>query len=305
VGFDRSALDRALLDLAAKSGAQIMLGHTVERVEPPDRHGTRCVISRGPAGRTRIDARMVVGADGIRSVVARDVGVARLPRLGGRVGLSWHITDPAGAAVHDARMVVREGAYCGLAPVPGQRLNVGIVLAGRDRLRDLAERGAAIIGAEILDEALGSPRRAGSHPETVPLDRIAGAAPLGHRVVRRAGAGWMLVGDAAGFLDPFTGEGLHRALVSARLAADAATSARGTPADLTAYDRAMRERFGAKDRMALIVQAFLARPQLFEYTARRLARREREREMLGLVMAELMPATRALDPRFIAAVLAP
>jgi flavin-dependent dehydrogenase len=52
-------------------------------------------------------------------------------------------------------------------------------------------------------------------------DDIAGASPLGSRVARRAGAGWLVVGDAAGFLDPFTGEGLHRALVSARLASAA------------------------------------------------------------------------------------
>ena len=45
-------------------------------------------------------------------------------------------------------------------------------------------------------------------------------SPIGHRVARAAGPGWMLIGDAAGFIDPFTGEGIYRALRSARAAAE-------------------------------------------------------------------------------------
>jgi flavin-dependent dehydrogenase len=113
------------------------------------------------------------------------------------------------------------------------------------------------------------------------------------------------VGDAAGFLDPFSGEGIHRALVSARLAAAALTGRSGRPKDLSAYDRAMRQRFAAKDLVSLIVQVFLAQPALFDYAARRLANRPASRETLGLVMADLVSARRALDPRFLAALLAP
>jgi flavin-dependent dehydrogenase len=115
----------------------------------------------------------------------------------------------------------------------------------------------------------------------------------------------MLIGDAAGFLDPFSGEGLHRALVSARLASQALQGPSGLGGDLAAYDRAMHERFGAKDLVSLIVQAFLARPAAFEYAAQRLVRRERLGETLGSVMGDLIPARRALDPRFLAALLAP
>ena len=126
-------------------------------------------------------------------------------------------------------------------------------------------------------------------------------------MTRRAGPGWFLVGDAAGFLDPFTGEGLHRALVSAELAA-AAISAheRGRAARL----RRLRPGDAAPVRSPRTpcrgcVQAFLARPGLFEYAARRLAARPDRRATMGLVMGDLIPAGRALDPRFLAAVLAP
>jgi len=305
VGFDRRALDGALLDLATASGAEVLHGHTVQAIEAPVGRSEGSLTARGPSGITTIKARVIVGADGIRSIVARDVGVARPVRLGRRVGISWHISDPTGDEPHDARMVVLDGAYCGLAPVPGGRLNVGIVLSGRDRLRTLATRGAASVGAEILQEALALAPAPTPEPVPSAIDALVGAAPLGHRVTRRAGMGWALVGDAAGFLDPFTGEGLHRALVSARLAAHALGARSALQRDLSAYDRAMRERFRTKDAVSLIVQAFLARPRLFEYAARRLAGRDRSRETMGLVMGDLVPARRALDPRFIAALLAP
>jgi flavin-dependent dehydrogenase len=139
-----------------------------------------------------------------------------------------------------------------------------------------------------------------------PCDEIAGASPLGQRVSHRAGEGWLLIGDAAGFLDPFTGEGLHRALVSAELAAAAIDELlRGGRRALHGYERAMSHSFATKDIVSRVVQAFVARPAMFEYTARRLAGRAKVRETMGLVMGDLVPARRALDPRFLAALLAP
>ena len=125
-------------------------------------------------------------------------------------------------------------------------------------------------------------------------------------MTRRAGPGWLVVGDAAGFLDPFTGEGLHRALVSAELAAAAiGADRRGRAGAFAAYDRSMRRRFLAKDVVSWLVQGFLARPTLFEYAARRVAARPDVRATMGLVMGDLVPAGRALDPRFLATLLAP
>ena len=190
-------------------------------------------------------------------------------------------------------------------------MNVGIVL-GRSWRRDLATRGAAAVtesivaGIPALDGVAGSPPDPAAWQTGARLDSIAGASPLGHLVRRRSGPGWLLVGDAAGFLDPFTGEGLHRAVVSAELGARAADAAlRGDPRALDAYDRAMHRRFLAKDAVSWIVQAFLARPALFEYAARRLEARAGVRETMGLVMGDLVPASRAFDPRFLGALLRP
>jgi flavin-dependent dehydrogenase len=170
----------------------------------------------------------------------------------------------------------------------------------------LARDGAAAIARSIVAATPPTPDDPATWKSGRQCDAIAGAWPLGHRVTRRAGPGWLLVGDAAGFLDPFTGEGLHRALVSAELAAAAIEArATGRSGAFEAYDRAMQRRFLAKDAVSWLVQAFLARPALFEYAARRVAARPRIRATMGLVMGDLVPAGRALDPRYLAALFAP
>ena len=176
-------------------------------------------------------------------------------------------------------VVLPDGAYCGIAPVPGGRVNIGIVLSR-------GGPGAATAGGR---------RRGGDHGRSARTDPVAprrpggvahgarrptpspGASPLGSRVARRAGPGWLVVGDAAGFLDPFTGEGLHRALVSARLAAGAidahlrGSTGRGDEASTPTSARCAG-RFASKDLVSRLVLSFLARPPLFERAARHLAR---------------------------------
>ena len=299
VGFQRPALDAALLELAARAGATIRQATTVLGI----RDGRIAV--RSPAGEAEVEATLVVGADGIRSIVARSAGVVRETMLSDRVGLTFHVADPQPDGARDARMILFAGGYVGLAPVPGGRVNVGIVLGAEwaARLRnDGAERTVVAVLAAI-PPAADDPV---DWPTAERCDPIEGAAPIGHRVARRHGSGWLLAGDAAGFLDPFTGEGLHRALVSARLAAVAIDRhLRGDADALPAYDRSMTARFRAKDAVSLLVQAFLGQPALFEFAARRLAARASVRETMGLVMGDLTPASRALDPRFVMALLRP
>lgn len=308
VGFDRSRLDPALLQLAIDHGADVRSGTNVVSV---DLESGELTVRDGGGATAVVRAAVIVGADGLRSVVARSARVDRTTRLGSRVGLTYHLEDVAGAEARDARMCVVRDGYIGIAPVPGGRVNIGIVLGASWRSR-LVRDGASAVTGSIVEAVTRIDGDGGTWRFGRRCDSIAGASPLGHRVTRRAGMiganrhGWLLVGDAAGFLDPFTGEGLHRALVSAELAAAALLATAGRrAAALAAYDRQMRRRFLVKDAVSSLVQAFLARPRLFEYAARRVASRAPVRATMGLVMGDLVPASRALDPRYLAALLAP
>lgn len=315
VGFDRVRLDGALERLALQTGATVRRGIRVSRL---DRDGSDMLLSgQWSDGREEwLRARIVVGADGPHSMVARTLAVDRPVRLGRRVGLSYHVADPrarppASGMGPDARLYLFRDGYVGLAPVPYGRLNVGIVLAG-PWLDRLAREGAEATARAVLRAV----PTAGDDPtdwaDAVPCDPISGAAPLGGRVTRAAGPGWFLVGDAAGFLDPVTGEGLHRAVLTAELAAPAIVAGLGRRGGddtrgegAAAYRRALRRRFATKDLVSWVVQVVLARPALLEVAVRRLAERPDLRATMGLVMGDLVPASRALDPRFLGALLRP
>jgi flavin-dependent dehydrogenase len=303
VGLDRSRLDPLLLDLARSAGVDVRLGVTVRAM------GERLVETT--SGET-LSARVVVGADGLRSIVARAAGVVRTPPLGGRPALTFHVTEPRGAVrasppePRDARMIVFDGGYVGLAPVPDRRVNVGIVLAGAEWRNRLRIDGAETVARAVLAAVPPSDDDPVDWIRPTVCDAIEGASPVAQRVRRRAGEGWLLVGDAAGFLDPFTGEGLHRALRSAQLAVVAVDRAiAGDGRALATYGRTLERLTRTKDVVSRLVQGFLAAPPLFEYAARRLGSRPKVRETMGLVIGDLAPASTALDPRFLVALLRP
>jgi flavin-dependent dehydrogenase len=125
--------------------------------------------------------------------------------------------------------------------------------------------------------------------------------PLAHRVHPPRAGGVLLVGDAAGFYDPFTGEGVFTALRSAELAAETIVRALragdvSAPA-LAAYERARREAFRGKERVTRALQALIGRRRLANLACRALARRPAVLETLLGVFGDYVP------PRALAGVL--
>lgn len=305
-GFDRVALDGLLLD-RARAAAVVETASVVTSISLPARPAGYVRLTVAPTDDVdgssvqQWRARVVVGADGPRSLVARSAGVTATPRLLRKAGMTFHESDPE--AETEGRPMVGEfllgnGWYVGVAPVPGGRLNVGIVVPSEHLGSPLDQVVARTRG--LMSDHSGMPVSART------IDERMVALPLRHRVRRASGRGFLLAGDAAGFIDPFTGEGLHRALVSAELAADSITRwLRGDSHALDDYDRHLRARFRTKDVVSWVLQAFLARPALLDYAVRRLAARRRQREVLTLVLTDQVPATRGLDPRFLGRLLAP
>jgi 2-polyprenyl-6-methoxyphenol hydroxylase-like FAD-dependent oxidoreductase len=133
--------------------------------------------------------------------------------------------------------------------------------------------------------------------------------PMARRARRVSGDGFLRVGDAASFLDPFTGEGITDALRGALLAApviDAALRAGDVSArSLAPYRHARRRAFSAKRQVCWLVQGFIAAPPLLDYAARRLDRRPGLAATLAAVLGDLAPAREVLSPWFLARVLWP
>jgi flavin-dependent dehydrogenase len=308
-GVDRVRLEEVLLDHARTRGARVVEGAVVRSVAVEFRNdGFELAVSTSTGGQ-RWRTRWLVGADGPRSLVGRSLGLSgprmsrgpRRPSLR-RAGLSHHRSDPAAAPegmAMSARLVFGRGWYCGLTPVPKGRVNVGVVVTP-----ELLGRDPAAVVDLVVDSLASIPddgwRQA---PAT---DQLTLAYPLAHRPRRVAGGRAVLVGDAAGFIDPVTGEGLYRAFRSAAMAADALLAAEhGRQGVLEAYDRRLRSEYARKDAISYLFQVFMRYPAVLDYAVARLDRRARLGAVFAQVMSDLLPPDRALDPRFVAQLLAP
>lgn len=304
-GVDRVRLERRLLGLARAEGATVREGAPVTQLDLRPRRPI--LTASGAAGAEPWRAALVVGADGPHSLVARTAEVALTSRRFRRAALTVHRADPGAAPAGmpmEAEMVVGSGWYCGIAPVPGNRVNLGLVLSER-ALREEARRpgGLPAVLLRRLDRLPGPSRSWVLAPAT---DQLQACLPLAHRVSRAAGANFMLLGDAAGFIDPISGEGLQRALASAQLAAEAIERWRGgEAAALAAYDRRLRARFGGKNVLSWLLQGFLTNPLVARYALGNLERRPQLRQAFALALADMLPSSRVLDPRYLAQVLAP
>ena len=109
---------------------------------------------------------------------------------------------------------------------------------------------------------------------------VIGIGPLACGAQKVAGPGFALLGDAAGFFDPFTGEGIFRAMRGAELLA----------AHPETYARARQRTFGPKQRLVALIQIMVQTPWLMDFAIDRLRTRATVAKELGNVLGDLQPA---------------
>lgn len=214
----RADLDWSLLARAAAAGVDVGEQVAVRRplVEQRGPRGQRVVgVEAVAKGRVlRVRARVTIAADGRRSTIAAALGLARLPSRPRRWAIGTYFDGVEGLAATMGEMHVRRGYYVGLAPLPTGVANVCLV-ADRRLLAGLSpDRLLAMLARDPL---LGD-RFVRARP-------VLPALALGPLAVDAAAAGvpgLLVAGDAAGFVDPITGDGLRFALRGGELAAQAA-----------------------------------------------------------------------------------
>ncbi|MBF6612015.1 MAG: geranylgeranyl reductase family protein [Chloroflexi bacterium] len=300
----RRILDATLVDYARQCGAEVRERAKVEGVSMRDGRASGVVLRRKDGGTHEEQARLIVGADGIHSVVVRSLGLSAPVRWPLSLGMVAHYKGYSG--LDDwGEMHLSERGYAGLAPQSGGLLNVGLVMPMRLAAKQL-EHGAS---ARFEAFAFSFPGVARALAGAERVSAVRGVGPIGARVRRSSGAGFILVGDAAGFFDPFTGEGVYKALRGAELAAEAASYALDN-GDLSApslarYSRLRRREFTSKDLVCRLVQAFVGLPPAMDYVASRLAERPKVRAVLTGVLGDFADPRAALSPFYLWSLLRP
>lgn len=299
VAVERARLDAVLLDAAADAGARIETGahvtgllassDVVNGVEIRDRNGTL----------HKLHGQLVIGADGLRSTVRARLGVeARQPRVR-KVSLTWHI-EHADRLSDFGEMHLRSGGCIGLAPIDESSANLTVVADAtrfgqqvREDTRAFAERFIA-----------GAPALAGRIATAQLNDKPLASGPFDRPVKAITRPGVALVGDAAGYFDPFTGQGIYQALSSAALLTRAISRHGFSPAALADYGRAFRGSIRGPRLVQRLIDRTLAEPMHANRWIALLGSRPDLASALVAVTGDLLPPRALLSPRLLLSLLA-
>lgn len=300
LSVERAIFDALLVEAALEAGARFEQQAVTDLAY--DARGRVCGV------RTRtgsIAARLTVGADGLRSVVATRLDARAAPGTLRKLSLTFHVPVDA---VHDAgEMHVGRGVCAGVAPVDRHgRCNLTLVADaprfGRAAAADA--RALAFDAFESLPLLRGRVRRAAlrdaSWLASGPFDRP------GRRV---AFDGAVLIGDAAGYYDPFTGQGVHQALASAELLAPAILSALDADdlraASFTGYVRARSRLLRGARFVQRGIDHVLRRPATANRAIARIRRAPDFARTIISVTGDVAPVRSLFSPRILSDLLLP
>ncbi len=282
----RDILDGILLERARSLPVQVRERH---RVTALTIQGHTVTGVRGEDGEGRpfeIACRLLIGADGRASMVARALGLVQPHRLR-RLALIQHVAGLEGLD-HRGEIYVDPPDYSILNPVAPGIVNLSLVVP-LAHARAFRGRLETFFRARLVQLRHLAPRLEGARP----AGPLMAMGPLAYRVGEPRAGGVMLVGDAAGFYDPFTGEGLFTALRSAELLTEVAHRALEQD-DVSAwalapYGRARRAAFGDKSWVTCGIQLVIGHRRLANLTARLLERRPEMLDTLMGVIGDFVP----------------
>jgi flavin-dependent dehydrogenase len=295
LALPRAVFDSVLLEHARTAGVRVLFDTHVTELLTGAHGAVTGIRARHEDRSVTMNARLTVGADGLRSVIARRLHVhRRRPRLR-KTSFTIHI--PLASATPIGEMRVQAGACLGIAPVqPAAGVcvhNVTLVLNSGSFNARAGRR--TILSSGLHDFGLAMP--------DIDDAEILASGPFDWPVHDVIFDGAALVGDAAGYYDPFTGEGIYHALAGAELLAEhagrALRRARVDRVALQPYRAAHHQMVAATRRVQRLIEFVCSRPRLAGITFARIAQRpEIARTLIG-VTGDLLPPASLLSPRLL------
>ena len=296
----RCDLDTIVAEHAVSAGATLL--QSTEALRPVEGEGGRIdgavvvckdgVRSTEGGAESTILARHVVVADGANSRFGRALGTARDRGYPMGMAIRTYYESPA----HDDPWIEsaldvrdRQGnampGYGWVFPVGNGTINVGVGLLST--FRDYKEVNTSVLMEEF---AHSLPDHWGIDPTKPTQPPTGGRLPMAGSVGPKAGPNWLVVGDAAGAVNPFNGEGIDYAYETGRLAACliAEAAARSDDAVLTRYPGMLEEEYGLYFKVANLFARVIGNPALIRELTRVGMRSKPLMEWALRVMANLL-----------------
>ena len=255
--LSRRDLDAALVDAAVDAGVQFDPQVTVRGpIVTDDAHSTRVrgLMVAGRHGKSLcVPATVTIAADGRRSALAVSLRLAKAARKPRRWVVGGYFEN-VGSLTAFGEMHVRRDHYIGVAPVPGGLANVCVV----SNQRALFARPAALLTDRVADDPALRERFSGARL----VRPVVSLGPMGVDAMGAGVPGLLLAGDAAGFIDPITGDGVRFALRGGEMAGQAALEMLET-GRLDGHERLARRRaseFDGKFRFNRVVRGLVGSP---------------------------------------------
>jgi flavin-dependent dehydrogenase len=295
-GLRREVFDDLLFRAAAATpGVTVREGW---RVVGLVRDGDGAVLGvrvQDPHGATReVRGDFTIGADGVRSRVARELGVQREVPWLRKFAL---VTRYKGTQLkRRAEVHLFPHGYFAACPVDDGQLSLNLVVDF-----DTLPRGRNALEEFFRQKLELAPRLEATLADADQVEPLRGIGPLARTTTEQIFDGAALVGDARGYVDPITGEGIYFALRGAEILAETLVSAlhrkgRGR-ADLVAYNVSTCGELAPRIRLGRLLQRGLRHPWIVRNVLAILAARPRAMDALVSVTGDYVPPTRLLRPQ--------
>ena len=295
----RHIFDQFLFDQARQAATTTLEGFTVTDLLQKD--GRVCGV-RGRSGdgdEREFRGGVVLGADGYKSIVARKTGNYRHQPRHCITALRQYYQGVSGLTdqieLHFVSDIIP--GYFWIFPLENGTANIGLGMPHSE----IKKQGRNL--RQALKAVIEGPQFRERFAQAQPLEPAVGwNLPVGSTHRRAHGHGYLLLGDAAGLIDPFTGEGIGNALFSARYAVAAAAQALQN-GDVSAqalerYDRELWGAIGGELSISTRLQKIGQWRPLLNFVIRKAARNPAIRNLIAGMIANEIPKTKLTNPLF-------